>query len=160
MRPEGPRMRIYTQFGWGSLARFYLLDDRQYRAHQVCPRYSGGSNVVDVRECPALADPGRSLLGAAQEAWLARAFGASRADWNILAQQTLMARFGTGRGRGRRYWTDGWDGYPACRNRIMQQWRDAKGPNPLALGRDHPTRRAGPPRGRGVRSRGPTRLWL
>lgn len=136
MRPRGPHMRIHTQFGWGALARFYLLDDRQYRAHQVCPRYAGGSNVVDVRECPALADPGRSLLGAEQEAWLGRAFGASRSDWNVLAQQTLMARFGIGRGRARRYWTDGWDGYPAARRRLLSSALANKLRNPIVIGGD------------------------
>jgi len=136
MRPHGPQMRIYTQFGWGSLARFYLLDDRQYRAHQVCPRYSGGSNVVDVRECPALVDPGRSLLGAAQEAWLAHAFGASRSDWNILAQQTLMAQFARGEGSSRRFWTDGWDGYPAARRRLLGSVISNKLSNPVVIGGD------------------------
>ena len=136
MRPDGPHMRIHTQFGWGALARFYLLDDRQYRAHQVCPRYSGGSNVVDLRECPALADPGRSLLGAAQEAWLGRAFGESRASWNVIAQQTLMARFGAGSGGARRYWTDGWDGYPAARKRLLDSMRSTTLQNPVVIGGD------------------------
>ncbi len=136
MRPDGPHMRIHTQFGWGALARFYLLDDRQYRAHQVCPRYSGGSNVVDLRECPALADPDRGLLGSAQEAWLARAFGASRASWNVIAQQTLMARFGVGSGSARRYWTDGWDGYPLARKRLLESMRSEKLRNPVVIGGD------------------------
>lgn len=136
MRPDGSHMRIYTQFGWGGLARFYLLDDRQYRTHQVCPRYSGGSNVIDVRACPALADPQRSLLGGAQEAWLGRAFGASRAGWNIVAQQTLMARFGVGSGAERRYWTDGWDGYPASRERLLASMQAARLQNPVVIGGD------------------------
>ncbi len=136
MRPDGPHMRIHTQFGWGALARFYLLDDRQYRAHQVCPRYSGGSNVIDLRECPALADPGRSLLGTVQEAWLDRAFGASRTGWNIIAQQTLMARFGVGSGSARRYWTDGWDGYPMARNRLLNSIHSKKLQNPVVIGGD------------------------
>jgi alkaline phosphatase D len=136
MRPHGPSMRIYTQFGWGGLARFFLVDDRQYRAHQVCPRFFGGSNVISDRDCPARADPGRSLLGPAQEAWLARAFGASRAGWNVLAQQTLMARFGTGRGRSRRYWTDGWDGYPAARRRLLESMAAQRLANPIVIGGD------------------------
>ena len=51
-------------------------------------------------------------MSAAQEAWLERAFGASRTGWNIMAQQTLMARFGVGSGA--RGATDRrLDGYPA-----------------------------------------------
>ena len=43
-------------------------------------------------ECPMLADPRRSLLGAAQEGWLADTWSTER-RWNLLAQQTLMGRF-------------------------------------------------------------------
>ena len=92
--------------------------------------------MIDVRECPALADPGRSLLGAAQEAWLGRAFGDSRASWNIIAQQTLMARFGVGSGGARRYWTDGWDGYPAARKRLLSSMQSNKLQNPVVIGGD------------------------
>ncbi len=136
MRPHGPDMRIYTQFAWGSLARFFLVDDRQYRALQVCPRYSGGSNVIDDRKCPARTEPQRTMLGAAQEAWLARAFAESRAQWNVLAQQTLMARFGAVRDGARRYWTDGWDGYPAARKKLLESVAAARLANPVVIGGD------------------------
>src|SRR5450759_3675336 len=36
MRPDGPNMRIYTSLAWGTLANFHIVDDRQYRDHQVC----------------------------------------------------------------------------------------------------------------------------
>jgi alkaline phosphatase D len=136
MRPDGPRMRIYTQSGWGALARFFVLDDRQYRAHQVCPRYAGGSNVVDDRECAARTEPGRSMLGAQQEVWLEHAFAESRAGWNIVAQQTLMARFGAGEGSARRYWTDGWDGYPAARRKLLESIAARRLANPVVIGGD------------------------
>ena len=32
MRPKGRDMRIHTQLDWGSLARFHILDTRQYRS--------------------------------------------------------------------------------------------------------------------------------
>ena len=59
MKPRGPDMRIYTQLGWGQLARFFVLDDRQYRSWQACPRPDrrGGSNTVDVEKCDALVEP-------------------------------------------------------------------------------------------------------
>src|SRR3970282_1761177 len=93
MRPDGPHMRIYTQLGWGALARFYLLDNRQYRSWQACPRPGrrGGSNTVDVEACPRLGAPGRSMLGRAQERWLDGAFNETRAQWDILAASTLTA---------------------------------------------------------------------
>ncbi|HMA89824.1 MAG TPA: alkaline phosphatase D family protein [Burkholderiales bacterium] len=136
MRPQGPHMRIYTQLGWGSLARLFMLDDRQYRAYQVCPRRHGGGNVVRDAECPARGEPGRSMLGAQQEAWLERAFAGSRAGWNIVAQQTLMAQFARGTGAARRFWTDGWDGYPAARRKLLESMARQRLANPVVIGGD------------------------
>ena len=138
MKPNGPDMRIYTQLGWGTLARFYLLDDRQYRSWQACPRPNrrGGSNTVNVAQCEALANPNRSMLGRAQERWLAGAFAQSGARWNLLAQQTRMAQFDQLPGEGRRAWTDGWDGYPQARARLFDALQEHRVANPLVLGGD------------------------
>ncbi|MGE5129953.1 MAG: alkaline phosphatase D family protein [Sphingomonadaceae bacterium] len=136
MRPHGPHMRIYTQLGWGSLARVYLLDDRQYRAYQVCPRKHGGGSVVSDAECPERIDPRRSMLGARQESWLERAFAGSNAGWNIVAQQTLMAQFARGTGTARRFWTDGWDGYPAARRKLLESMMRRRLANPVVIGGD------------------------
>jgi len=72
MQPRGHDMPIYTRWNYGALARFHVLDDRQYRDHQVCPRPDrGGSNVVEPADCPELLQSERTLLGNAQEWWLA-----------------------------------------------------------------------------------------
>ncbi len=138
MKPDGPDMRIHTQLGWGSLARFYVLDDRQYRSWQACPRPNrrGGSNTVNVAECEALANPNRSMLGRAQERWLSGALAQSGARWNLLAQQTPMAQFDQLPGEGRRAWTDGWDGYPAARARLFDALLEHRVANPVVLGGD------------------------
>jgi len=136
MRPAGPFMRIYTQLGWGQLARFYTLDDRQYRRWQVCPRRTGGSNVVDPKRCRQIDDPERSMLGARQEAWLAQAFARSKSRWNVLAQQTLMAQADRRRGEGQRFWTDGWDGYPAARRTLLADMQAQRLSNPVVIGGD------------------------
>ncbi len=131
-------LRLYQHWDWGSLARVITLDDRSWRDPQVCPKPDrGGSNTVDERDCPALNEPGRSLLGPAQERWLAQAWDASR-PWNLLAQQTLMARHSQRdpANGGGRYWTDGWDGYPAARTRLLQDLAAAKVPNAVMLGGD------------------------
>jgi alkaline phosphatase D len=137
MRPEGPLMRIHTHLDWGALARFYVLDTRQYRSWHACPRQgrSGGSNTVDIEQCGRLAAPGRSMLGRAQERWLEHALGESRAAWNVIAQQTPMAQFDQKPGPGRRAWTDGWDGYPAARQRLLESVYRATS-NPVVLGGD------------------------
>jgi alkaline phosphatase D len=120
MVPFGPYARIYTRQPFGTLANFHVLDDRQFRSHQSCPRPGrGGSNTVDAAECPDLADPARTMLGAVQEQWLAGVLSVSRAHWTVLVQQTPMARFDQKPGPGRTAWTDGWDGYPAARHRIL-----------------------------------------
>jgi alkaline phosphatase D len=138
MRPKGPDMRIYTTLDWGTLARFYALDDRQYRSWHACPRAGrrGGSNTVDIEQCGSLSSPGRSMLGRAQERWLDHALGESHAAWNVLAQQTPMAQFDQKPGPGRRAWTDGWDGYPAARQRLFDSLVSRKTGNPVVIGGD------------------------
>jgi alkaline phosphatase D len=138
MRPMGPDLRLYTQVGWGQLGRFLILDDRQYRSWQACPRPKrrGGSNTVDIETCDALANPNRSMLGRAQERWLESALAESRARWNLIAQQTTMARFDQKPGPGRRAWTDGWDGYPAARQRLLDFLHGRRIANPAVLGGD------------------------
>lgn len=119
-RPQGAHMRIYGHLDWGRLARVLLLDDRQYRDPQVCARPGrGGSNTVALRDCPDLLNPTRTLLGPAQEQWLARTWSRDHV-WNLLAQQTLMARLaGRNRQGDTTYWTDGWDGYAPARQRLL-----------------------------------------
>ncbi len=153
MRPVGADLRLYRRHDWGRLARFHALDDRQYRDPQVCPRPGrGGSNTVLHGDCPALADPRRSLLGAAQERWLADGLsqqGDDKPRWNLLAQQTLMARLNwRPRGAGPAdaappshspsapYWTDGWDGYAPARGRLLGLLAERRPENMVVLGGD------------------------
>jgi alkaline phosphatase D len=137
-RPTGADMRIIGRVDWGRLARIHLLDDRQYRDPQACPRPGRrGSNTVARAQCPELADPARTLLGAAQEAWLADGWDLAR-PWNLLAQQTLMARLAwldSAIGGGI-YWTDGWDGYAPARNRLLSTVAKKKVPGVVVLGGD------------------------
>jgi alkaline phosphatase D len=133
--PSGPDMRLYTRYGWGTLAEFSVLDDRQYRDHQACPKPGrGGSNVVE--ECAERGDPARTLLGAAQERWLMDGLTASSARWNVIAQQTLMAQVDQKAGPGERFWTDGWDGYPAARRRLLDFLAARRPANPVVIGGD------------------------
>lgn len=136
MRPTGASMPVHTSVAWGALANFYLLDGRQYRSPQACPAKPGGANVVDPMLCTDLRHPSRTLLGAGQEAWLARQFAASQAPWNVIAQQTLMAQLDVQPGDGKRVWTDGWDGYPAARRRLLESITSQKLANPVVIGGD------------------------
>ncbi|HEV8689022.1 MAG TPA: alkaline phosphatase D family protein [Ideonella sp.] len=135
----GQEMRIYGAHDWGRHARILTLDDRQYRDPQACqPAGKGGSSTVALRDCPALADPRRTLLGEAQERWLAQAWSADK-PWNLLAQQTLMARFAWSDPRGADgglYWTDGWDGYAPARQRLLAPLAERRIGGAVVLGGD------------------------
>jgi len=138
-RHDFTHLRIYDRYDWGRLARFHVLDDRQYRSYQACqPAGRGGSSSVTT-DCAELGDPARTLLGQEQEAWLAAGFNSSKAKWNFLAQQTLMAQatrvpiVEPGDGR---FWTDGWDGYPAARGRLFDDILKHRPANPVVISGD------------------------
>lgn len=135
--PNGPHMQLYDRHDFGKLVRFHVLDGRQYRDHQVCPRFArGGGNVIDDAFCPERLAPQRSLLGAAQERWLHEGLAASGARWNILAQPLLMAQLERQPGLERRFWSDGWDGYPAARSQLLRFLEERRPANPLVIGGD------------------------
>lgn len=139
-RPRGAHMRIYDRFDWGRLARIHSVDDRQYRDPQACAPWSrvAGVGRVSPRRCAELNDPRRSLLGATQERWLNEGWDTER-GWNLLLQQTLMARNSSkdvnGDGGGH-YAADNWDGYPAARQRLLETLVQRRVPNPVVLGGD------------------------
>ncbi|MES2743721.1 MAG: alkaline phosphatase D family protein [Pseudomonadota bacterium] len=133
-------LRMYQRYDWGQLARLHVLDDRQYRAYHACQADGrGGSSSVQPRDCPALADRTRRMLGARQESWLTEGLQSSRARWNILAQQTPMAQSSqlpvAREGEGR-FWTDGWDGYPMARRALFDALQASRAANPLVLAGD------------------------
>jgi len=133
--PFGPHMHLFGRVAWGALADFHVLDDRQYRSHQVCtPPGRGGSSIVE--DCAARLDPRLTILGEAQEQWLLGSLGRSHARWNVIAQQTLMAQLDRKIGPGQSFWTDGWDGYPAARRRLLDFLGQKKAANPLVIGGD------------------------
>ncbi|HWH84898.1 MAG TPA: alkaline phosphatase D family protein, partial [Burkholderiaceae bacterium] len=138
VRPVDETMRIVSRVDWGRLARIHLVDDRQYRDPQVCPKPGkGGSNTVALKDCQALLDPKRTLLGAAQEQWLADGWDTAR-PWNLLAQQSLMSRWSwtDPADGGATYWTDAWDGYPAARARLLDAVAKRAVPGLVVLGGD------------------------
>ena len=137
MRPRGPDALIYTRLNYGGLAAFHVVDDRQYRSHQVCARAGrGGGNVVRADECPERLDPQLTLLGAAQEKWLHDGLAAAATNWNFIAQQTLMAQVDRTAGEGQSFWTDGWDGYPKARERLLAFVESRRVANPVVLSGD------------------------
>lgn len=102
-------IRLYRSFRFGGLADLVMLDTRGLRDRQA-----PGKDVA------ALTDPRRTLLGAAQEAWLFDALRASaRAGtaWRVLGQQVMFSRVTPPQ------WPvpypDTWDGYQGARDRVL-----------------------------------------
>jgi alkaline phosphatase D len=114
-----PRVRSWADlsitraFDWGSLARFWVLDGRQYRSDQPC---GDGTRVVP---CGEWADPARTMLGMPQERWLYDGLASSRASWQVVANQVMVAPYDETPGGETRLALDQWNGYPAARDRLL-----------------------------------------
>jgi len=129
------QMRIHDRLAWGQLADLWTLDCRQYRDHQACPDPNRGGGRVVVG-CDALADPSRSMLGTAQEKWFTEGLTRSARRWKLVAQSTQMSSSGVNTPLGRSAFTDGWDGYPQSRARLLGAVAQAGVQNVLMLGGD------------------------
>ena len=113
-------IRIYGATDWGRLARFYVLDTRQYRSVQVCPAAptaercdfakgrkilfggAGGANFIDPNEAgckAALSDESRTVLGEAQEQWLDGALDGERRGLEHACTERAVDDRGRGHGR-------------------------------------------------------------
>ncbi len=125
-----PELPLYRRVRFGRLADVLLLDARQYRDVQAC------TQPFDPSACPQAADPGRTRLGAAQERWLDGAFGEAGQGWTVLAQQTVFGLRDLQPGPGQLLSNDGWDGYPAARQRLVDGLRRHRVANPVLLGGD------------------------
>jgi alkaline phosphatase D len=106
-------LAITRRAQWGSVAQFSVLDTRQYRSDQAC---GDGTKVVP---CGEWADPSRTLMGDRQEKWLLDGISSSKASWQVLANQVMMAPFDSQPGDGQRESMDQWSGYPVARDRLL-----------------------------------------
>jgi alkaline phosphatase D len=131
---SGDSPQLYARRRFGDLAQVVMLDGRQYRSPQPClpEGRSGGRTTF----CDSLGDPGRSMLGAAQEAWLSARLGDGGTRWNLLAQQTVMTRLDEQPGPGEKFWTDSWNGYPAARDRLLGAVASQRSGDTLVLSGD------------------------
>ena len=137
---RGAEMRIYSQARFGTLASLLMLDTRQYKDPQPCGAPGKtGSAMFTPAFCKTWPAEGRSLLGRAQEQWVDQTLASpsvQEARWTLLGQTTLLGQRDFGTGRDLRLWNDGWDGYPAARQRLLGSLQRHRVPNPVVLGGD------------------------
>jgi alkaline phosphatase D len=134
--PREGVMQIHARRRIGRLATIHMLDQRQYRSPQACPQpgRSGGNRFGD--ECTERLDVQRTMLGAAQEQWLAHGLKDQSARWTLLAQGTMFSHLDEQPGDANSYWSDAWTGYPAARQRVIDSLQQARSQNPVILSGD------------------------
>ena len=138
-RPEGPVMRVYDRFTFGDLIQISMIDGRQYRSREACytPPNKGGTHLETDASCPERREAGRTMMGFAQENWLYTSLAHSRTQWNLIAQDVLMAQYRLKQPDGAfAFSTDDWDGYPANRARLLKRVHETQVPNPVVVGGD------------------------
>lgn len=124
--PEGSSMLLYRSLGFGRLARFAVLDTRQYRTDQPC-----GDRTKP--PCEGTADERATLLGERQRQWLSAGLRRSHATWNVLPQQIMVARVDRAPGADVVYSMDQWSGYDAPRERLLRLLGETGVRNPVVL---------------------------
>ena len=136
-KPRGADAALYASVALGPLATVHMLDTRQHRSPQACPKSprKGGTRVY-TDECPEWDDPARSMLGDAQERWLDRRLRGSGARWDLMAQGMVFTLVDEDPGPRVLHWNDSWAGYPAARRRLVDSVAGSGVRNPLMLGGD------------------------
>ncbi|MGL5837476.1 MAG: alkaline phosphatase D family protein [Sphingorhabdus sp.] len=162
----GERWSSYTI---GDLARLFLTESR-IGARSKQPEWTvpkGADAAAATAELKNFRDgiwqdPARTMLGAAQENWLAEGFRTNKSRWNIWAQQTIVGNLrqpqqaidwlapdapsyvrdrvqrGTLAARiGIPSNMDAWDGYPAARARTLSVAQDASADMIVLTGDTH-----------------------
>jgi alkaline phosphatase D len=123
-------LRLYGSYDFGKLARIYMLDNRQYRSKPICGE-RGRSAVCETRDSQA-----RTMLGVEQERWLANSMASAAQDgfpWNLIVQQTRVSTGSYKKGPGAGAANDSWDGFPAARQRLIDDIAASKASNPIIV---------------------------
>lgn len=107
-------LNVTRNLHWGALAKFYVMDERQYRSDQAC------DDGTKVTPCGTWADPARTMLGPQQERWIASGLASSTERWQVLANNVMVAPYDSLPGQGQRVSMDQWSGYPAARDRLLK----------------------------------------
>jgi alkaline phosphatase D len=95
IRSAADRSIIYRSFDFGNLLSLHMLDTRLVGRDQQIPIEDLAGLSGPAKQASATASfsaPTRQLLGSTQANWLNSQMAASKASWQVLGQQVLMAR--------------------------------------------------------------------
>jgi alkaline phosphatase D len=84
--------RIYRSFDFGNVLSLHMLDTRLLARDKQVDFGSLLDPATAAAAKATLFSPTRQLLGSEQQTWLVQQVAASRASWQVLGQQVLMAR--------------------------------------------------------------------
>lgn len=124
--PQGSHLQLYRRFDFGQLARFHVLDTRQYRTDQPC----GDGRKV---QCEAALAESATILGAQQYQWLREGLQQGKPSWNVLANQVLFSKIDAKPGEGAEYSMDQWSGYEMERRKLLRFFAEAKVAHPIVI---------------------------
>ena len=130
-----PDVKIYRNFQFGNLVTLPVLDTRQYRTDQP-GGYPGDFGNANAGE----RNTSGNMMNAQEEDWLMGVLTGSKATWNIIGQQTMMAQLHGSIVPGETLANmDDWDGYIPARSRLLTKISTAKVRNPVVLSGDFHT---------------------
>ncbi len=117
--PTGNGMQLYRRALIGDLVDMHMLDTRQFRSPLAC------NKTEFTPYCGEIADPKATVMGSAQEQWLAASLREKTGRWNFIAQQVMMMpldrRVGDEPAPLRN--TDTWAGYDVARERLLASFK-------------------------------------
>lgn len=137
--PQGAAMQIYRGFNFGQLARFNLLDTRQFRDDQdACAALADPSYAFGVYQprCPEFLKESRTMLGSVQERWLTKRLEDSQTRWNVIGSTVLFTGFDFFRNEEKYCYPASWDGYAANRTRLLNTIVESRPSNPIIISGD------------------------
>lgn len=129
-------LRIWRSFSLGKLVDLMMLDTRYYD-RSITDVGWNSAYIQDIRN-----DPGRSLMGQAQEGWFYRQLSESaarNATWRIIGNQIVFSRMNITSWFGsieEPFNVDQWDGYMSNRNRTLQHLYENNISNNIMLAGD------------------------
>lgn len=92
VRSGADQGQIYRSFDFGNLLSLHMLDTRLVGRDQQVTIEQLLNPATQASALAALSSPTRQLLGQTQLQWLQGQMSASKASWQVLGQQVLMAR--------------------------------------------------------------------